>query len=303
MSEVEFKEKRIGYFYSIASAFFYALQVVVAKIVMGQGVPVMDLLVIQYTTCTIILGLFVLSRRDRSLFRLEKRHWKNMIIQGVIGTACTSLLMYLAMQEISAGIASMLLYMCPVYVCIFFMVTGIRKIGLANKISMVMAFVGAFMVLNLFSVGEMRFSAFGILLSVISGMTYAFYSVFADLKLRMIRTETFLFYMYLVATSFMWILNPDILINPPELESSKTLATIIFLALLQVMPMALLNLGIRAIGSNRATIIATAELPFTLILAFFLLNETMNLVQIVGIVMIVISILVLNMKKTPKKEQ
>ena len=297
VNQMEFKEKRIGYLYSVASAFFYALQVVVAKLVMSQGIPVMDLLVIQYTSCTTILGLFVLSRGNRSLFRLERRYWKNMIIQGVVGAAGTSLLMYLAMQEISAGIASMLLYLCPVYVCVFFMITGLRKIGFANKVSMVMAFVGAFMVLNIFGQGDILVSPWGLFLSGISGVTYAFYSVFSDLKLREVPTETFLFYMYLAATVFLWILNPDILINPPVLESVKTLGILVFLALLQVLPMVFLNLGIRAIGSNRATIIATAELPITLILAFLILHETMSAVQLLGIALIVISIVVLQTGK------
>ena len=297
MQQQELKEKKIGYFYSITSAFIYALQVVVAKTILGEGIPPLDLLLIQYTTCTIILGLFLMTRRDRSLFYLKRENWKNIIIQGIVGCALTSLLLYLAMQQINAGIASMLLYLCPVYVCIFFVLTGIRKIGLANKISVITAAVGAVLVLNLFGQEDMQLSVLGITLAALSGITYAFYGLFADLKLRKLPAEQMLFYMYFVATILFWVLNPDILVHPPQVENAAVWGRIVFLALLQVMPMALLNLGIRAIGSNRATIIATAELPFTLILAFFFLHETMSGIQILGILMIIASILILQIKK------
>lgn len=297
MYQEEWKERKIGYVYSILSAFIYALQVVVAKTILGEGIPALDLLVIQYTTCTAMLGLFTLSRRDKSLFCLKKPFWKPIIIQGVIGCASTSFLLYMAMERINAGIASMLLYLCPVYVCLFFMITGIRRIGLANKISVLGAAAGAVLVLNLFGQEGLTFSAFGIALAAIAGVTYAFYGLYADLRLRVLPAEQMLFYMYLVATIMFWILNPDFLIHPPQFQDPALMGRVLFLALLQVMPMALLNLGIRAIGSNRATIIATAELPFTLILAFLFLNETMSPVQVLGIVLIIASILILQIKK------
>ena len=101
----------------------------------------------------------------------------------------------------------------------------------------------------------------------------------------------------LCATVGFWILNPDILIHPPVIENSGTWGVIIFLAMLQVLPMALLNLGIRAIGSNRAPLIATAELPLTLILAYFILHESMSGIQFLGFFLSIASILILQIKK------
>lgn len=290
---------KTGYVLAVASAFFYALQVVVGKFILGAGIEAKSLLVMQYSGSVIILFIFLLIRRKKAgvKLKMDKQYLKPILIQGVLGCCLTSFFFYLALERVNAGICSMLLYMCPVYVCIFFMASGIRKITTYNKISVILAFVGAVFVLNIFSLGDMKWSALGLLLGFLSGICYAFYGIHADLKLKEMPAEQMLFYMYLIAAITFWILCPEFVINPPVIHGVKLWLLIIFVVFLQVLPMALLNLAIRMIGSNKATVIATVELPFTVLLAFIILKEQMALVQIVGILLIVLAVLLLQLKK------
>lgn len=288
-----------GYVLAVASAFLYALQVVVGKFILKAGIDAKSLLVIQYTGSAAMLFLFLIMRNRRNGVKItmERRFLKPILIQGVLGCCLTSFFFYLALEKVNAGICSMLLYMCPVYVCIFFMVSGIRKITFFNKLSVVLAFAGAVLVLNIFALGDMKWSAFGIFMGFLSGICYAFYGVHADLKLKEMPAEQMLFYMYFIATITFWILNPGFISNPLEIQGAKLWALIVFVTFLQVLPMALLNMAIRLIGSNKATVIATAELPFTIILAFIILKEQMVPLQIIGIILIVAAVVILQIKK------
>lgn len=289
---------RAGYFLALASALFYALQVVVNKYVISSGVTARDELVIVYTGSTVVLLAVFLLQRKKSGAGLfpEKRFGIPIIVQGVVGCCFTSFFLFLAMERMNAGICSMLLYLCPIYVCIFFMATGIRKISFYNKLAVVLAFAGAVLVLNLVGGGSLKWSAAGILLGVLSGICYAFYSVHADLKLKEMPAMQMLFYMYLVAMAAFWILNPGFLADPPRIP--MTLAPVILFAVfLQVMPLALINLSIRMIGSNKTTVIATLELPLTVLLAFFILGEQMTLLQVLGIGLVLIAVIIIQIKK------
>lgn len=287
-----------GYVLATLSALLFALQVVNGKVILEMGFGAKNLMVFLYTWVSIVLFIFLIIRRKKVGGILPERKFIiPVIVQGIIGCALTSVFLYSAMETVAAGVCSMLLYLCPVYVCIFFMVTGIRKINTANKISVVMAFVGAVFVLNIFGLENMRWSVMGLFLGFLSGICYAFNGIYADLKLKKMPVEQMMFFMYLTAAVLVWILNPSFLSSPPEIQGTKMVLCLIAAMVLQVTPMALLTISIRMIGANRATVIATAELPFTVILAFIILSEHMVAIQLVGIAMITGAVVLLNVKK------
>jgi len=63
--------------------------------------------------------------------------------------------------------------------------------------------------------------------------------------------------------------------------------------LTNLLPILFLFKGINLIGSEKAGIVAVAELPFTLLVAFIFLGETLTFIQITGIVLVIIAVFVL----------
>ena len=289
---------KAGYFFALASALFYALQVVGNKYILSSGIAARDQLVMVYTGSTLVLLVVFLLQRKKSGARLfpKKPFRIPIIVQGVLGCCFTSFFLFLAMERMNAGICSMLLYLCPIYVCIFFMATGIRKISFYNKLAVGLAFAGAVLVLNILGGGDLKWSAAGIALGFLSGLCYAFYSIHADLKLKDMPAMQMLFYMYLVAMLAFWVLNPGFLAHPPTIPAGM-IPVMLFAIFLQVMPLAMINLSIRMIGSNKTTVIATMELPLTVLLAFFILGEKMTLLQVLGIGLTLLAVIIINVKK------
>jgi drug/metabolite transporter (DMT)-like permease len=58
-------------------------------------------------------------------------------------------------------------------------------------------------------------------------------------------------------------------------------------------PVIFLYKGIRIVGADKASIVANAELPITIVLSFLVLEERMGPVQLFGILLIMCSIILL----------
>jgi drug/metabolite transporter (DMT)-like permease len=65
-----------------------------------------------------------------------------------------------------------------------------------------------------------------------------------------------------------------------------------------ILPVVFLYKGISLLGADKASIVATTELPITIILSYFVLGEKMELVQLFGIVMIMFSIIILQKEES-----
>ena len=171
-----------GYFYAILAAFLYSLVSVVAKNLVMGGTQPLQVTFYQYLFTVLILGIWILIR-NRGSFRCEVKKICSFALLGIIGGACTNMLFYSALQYLSAGISSMLLFLHPVFITLFFAATRIKKMRLVNYFSVLLAAFGAAVVLDVFS-DELSFSPLGIVLGILSAVTYAFYNIYADLKVK-----------------------------------------------------------------------------------------------------------------------
>ena len=60
-----------------------------------------------------------------------------------------------------------------------------------------------------------------------------------------------------------------------------------------IIPTILMYKGIKYIGADKASIVASSELPMTIILAYFFLSEKMSIIQLLGVAAIVGSVVLL----------
>jgi hypothetical protein len=60
-----------------------------------------------------------------------------------------------------------------------------------------------------------------------------------------------------------------------------------------ILPVIFLYKGISMVGADKASIVATSELPITILMSFFVLGERMGLIQLAGIILIMCSIIIL----------
>jgi drug/metabolite transporter (DMT)-like permease len=266
---------------------------VFGKLALNTGLDAFQLYACQYGIMTIIMGLWFVFTRPGSL-RITRSTFLKLVLQGIIGTSGTTVFFYLAIGEINVGIASMLLFTYPVFVSIFFMVSGIRKISTMGKIALFFALIGSLLVLDLFSAGQVSFSWKGILFGILSSLCYAFYNTFADLKLSTIEPSVITFYTSVVSFVTGLIIASDILTVVMGFNV-EMLGYLFMLAVISgILPVILIYRGISLIGADKASIVSSSELPITVILAFLFLGERMNAFQLSGMVLIVAAVILLH---------
>lgn len=308
--EINIRQKRkLGYIYIIIASSCFALIGIFGKLVLNSGISAFELLFYQYVIMFLVLGLLILIR-DPKDFRISRRMLIRTVIQGAIGATGTSVFYYLAIEKINVGMASMLLFTYPIFVNLFFIFGGIRKIGLGSKIALASAFLGSCLVLNIFTTGVTGISGIGIILGIFASFCYAFYNVFADLKLSTLPSVTISFYTSLVTLLIGGAIAPGAIAHFVSLAGLGTgaasgglssgflemLGYLVLLALIcGVLPTLLMYKGIALIGADKASILSSCELPLTIIFAFLVLGEKMVLLQMFGIALIVGAVLMLHL--------
>lgn len=295
------QSSRIGYVYILLSAFFFALIAVLGKTVLNMGINAFDLLILQYATTVLFLLVYYAVSDIRKL-RLSPTGLKTIMVQGLIGSAGTTVFFYLALQRMNAGIASMMLFTHPVLVSIYFMATRTKRITVTNNLALLAAFVGSMMVINIFNIDVSKTPILGLLLGAASSVTYAFYNIYADMKLKEFEPLLVTFYTSLAILLVALLLRPGFFSFQFELTTELVLYVAELAVVSGIMPVVLLYKGISRIGADKASIVATSELPITILLSFIVLGETMGLVQLGGILLIICSVIILQYEGAIEKK-
>lgn len=289
------KQHTYGYIYAVIAAFLYALIAIIGKDLISGGTHPLQVTFYQYLFTVLMLGAGLLIRKPAKLRDgAKKLHLFAML--GIIGGGGTTLLFFFTLQYLDAGVSSMLLFIHPVYITLFFAITKIKKLNLTNYISVFITVIGAAIVLDVFS-GSLKLSAIGIILGILSGMTYAFYNVFADLKLKAEDPNVINFY---ASTSS--LLLSALLTAASGVGFSVSyndLLPILFLAGFSgILPAYFIFTALHYIGSEKVSVVASVELPMTLIMAFTILGEHMKPVQLFGVVLIILAAVLLHYHET-----
>ncbi|HYF82712.1 MAG TPA: DMT family transporter [Clostridia bacterium] len=285
-------KNRIGYIYVLLAAFFFALIAVIGKTVMNTGINVFDLLILQNAAAVVFMLAYFAVVDIKKLF-LDRSRLKTILIQGLIGSAGTTILFYLALQRMNAGIASMLLFTHPVLVCLYFMATKTRKITITSNLALLSAFFGSIMVINLFNIDITKTPLAGLGFGILSSAAYAFFNIYADIKLKDFEPLVITFYTTFTILVVALILRPGFF-RFEFVMTTELLLYICELALVSgILPIIFLYSGINRVGADKASIVATSELPITILMSFFVLGERMGPVQLAGILLIMCSIAIL----------
>ncbi len=274
-----------GYVYAVVASALYALISVLGKLIFSEGVNPLSLVFYQYAITTVILAVGIRLIQP-GLFRVSGTQLKQLGMQGILGAFATNMFFFFALEYLNAGIASMLLFTNPVFVTLFFSITGIKVLKRVNYIALAMAMAGSVLVLNLFGSRVGSLPLIGILLGLGSSLAYAFLNIYADLRMTAMSPYTVSFYtnLYGMAASGAVVLAVNG--GVPAISTVALFYIVMMVLVAGIMPVIFFYKSVALIGSERTSIVATMELPFTLLTAFLVLGERLNLLQGVGVLLV-----------------
>lgn len=289
-------QQGVGYILAVVQAVMYSTMGIISKYLYGTGMTPQQVMVLRFGGTVLVLGLFLLVWRRRRLFSRKPL----VYVQGLFFVA-SALLYFLSVQELTAGLATVIFYAFPAVVALLTALVFRERPGLRVIGSLALALVGIVLISGLLGSGEVRLSPAGIAYGIGGCVAFAVYTVLGQKAVEKDSPFTMTFSIAVVGLAVCALCLPGefpAMLQLSTLQVGLGLAIVLFNT---IIPVVLLLAAIKRIGATKASLISILETPFSLLIAFLVLGETLTPLQGAGSVLVVASILIVTLPG--KKEQ
>lgn len=241
------------------------------------------------------------SSSKQSNVKFTPRQWISVAVIGCLGYYISSLLDFLGLQYVTAGIERLILFIYPTLVLLMSSLIFKERIKPIQWVALMITYVG--LLIAFFSEVDLQSEQsnhfiLGSILIFICAFTYAAYIVGSGRLIPLVGAAKFNSYAMSFASigvllHFFFNSEISLLAFPLEVYVYGLLMAI----LSTVIPSYLVVEGIKRIGSDNAAIVGSIGPVSTLILAYFFLQENISLFQIIGTIMILFGVLLVSGQK------
>lgn len=242
------------------------------------------------------IGIIIIFK-DIKLFKIKPADIWIFACSGLFSIVLFNYSYYTTMSVTSLSVAAVLLYTAPFFVMIMSLFIFRERLTFKKVFALIIAFAGCCFVSGLFDSAH-RISGKALFFGLLTGFGYALYTIFGELALkRGYNTFTITFYVFLFAAlgtlPFVNIKNTVLLLyNEP-----KALEILFLMAIFNtVIPYLLYTTGLLGVEPSSAPIIATVEPVVATLVGCLIYNENITLLGILGILLVLGSVIVLNLK-------
>ena len=294
MTEKTSHRRWTGYVAGIAAGIAYGMNPLFGKPLMESGVPILVMLFYRYLISAILLGLWMLRRKES--FKVEGRELWLLVILGLL-FAGSSITLFFSYYYIPSGLATTLIYLYPVFVALTMVFLRVYP-SWQTWVSILATMLGV--ILLSVPSGGMQLRLAGIALATGSALCYTYYLVIINRsrRIRHVSEHKITFYSLMVgAILFSGI---SLLQGVNLLEGISGPADWSLLLGLAIFPTMISMLGIaistRYIGPVTTSVLGVFE-PLTAIFTGVLLfRESIMLQMAAGILICIAAVLFLILK-------
>ena len=294
----------IGSALILLGALGFSAKSILIKLAYGDAVPVdavtlMTLRMLMSLPFFVVVALWSGPPRDR---RPGRGDWGALVVLGVMGYYLASLLDFLGLATIPAGLERLILFLYPTMVVVLTAMLYRRPIGGAQRWALVLCYAGILLVYGQDPRAGSADLGFGALLVLGSALTFAVYLTGSGYYIPRFGSRRYTAYSMSVAclatiAHFLALHWGDDGLAALRV-SPRVLALAAAMALLStVAPAFLMNAGIARMGADRASIIGSIGPVLTLGMAYVFLGETLVPMQMLGCAMVVGGVLLVSLGK------
>lgn len=285
--------ERIGLLAALGAATLFGSGGVIIKLAYQSGVDPVTLLSTRAFLAVLLIWALTALQDVRQL-RLPRGDLVRSAGLGVF-YVLPSLLFFLALERIEASLVAVLLYTFPAWTALLTRLLYAESISRVRLASLIVTFVGITLVVRLYDWDPQATDPLGVLAALLQGLGIAAFTVLLQPLTRRQPTLGVNSWVFLAAAVVAaGIRSPLVILElAPRLQ-----ALILLMALLgSVLPMYLWLTGVRYLGASRTGIIATIEPGVTMTLAFLLLGERLEPLQLLGVGAVLGGILLLRVER------
>ncbi len=271
----------------------FSAKAVIIKLLYREGVSTESVIALRMIIAMpfYLATAFWLGRREQNV-RLSLRDWLAISGLGILSYYVSSMLDFMGLQYVTAGVERLILYTYPTIVLVLSAVLFRQKVTRTQVFALIITYIGvmiAFVAEKGF--GDQRDLIKGGVLVFSCAITYSVYVVFTGQYARKVGSAKFTSYAVLAATvpaviQSWWKEGLDIV------HFSGTVYGLgIWLAIVAtVIPTFLIVEGIRVVGANNSGIIGFAGPVSTILLAYIFLGDPVTPLQLLGTVVVLAGI-------------
>lgn len=291
-----------GVLIALAGAICFSTKAIFVKLAYRDtGIDAITLLALRmlFSLPFFVVSAAFASRKDTNV-KFTSKQWVIVAVVGLLGYYVSSLLDFLGLQYISAGMERLILFIYPTLVLLMSAVFFKQKINRYQWLALVITYVG----LALAFYSEVDWSTeqnndfyLGAILIFLCAITYALYIVGSGQIIPQVGAAKFNSYAMTFAS--VGVLLHYAIASETSLFNLSPMVYFysIMMALVStVIPSYLVTEGIKRIGSDNAAIVGSIGPMSTILQAYILLHEPIFVLQIVGTLLILAGILLIGKK-------
>lgn len=225
-----------------------------------------------------------------------------VFLMGLAGYYLASLLDFLGLQYISAGLERLILFLYPTFVVLISAIFFHRRIGGHDVVALFLSYIGIALVFwHDLGISHQEKVILGSLLVLGSGISYAVYLVGSGALIHKVGTLRYTAYVSIVSSVAVILqfslTHPVRELNQPIPVYVYSFVMAIFSTVLPVWWMAE---GIKRIGASRAAMIGAVGPILTIGMGYVFLNEPITFIQTIGSALVLAGVVVISIKKRAK---
>jgi len=284
--------KTKSFIYIIIAGLLWGTSGIFVHYLAPYGITSLQMTAVRGTVSFICIAAYLLICNRR----LFKTKLKELLLFAAIGVTLflTAFLYYSSMQMTSISTAVILMYAAPIYVMVFSVLFMGEKFSKIKLVSLVLMMLGCCLVSGI--IGGLKFDLVGIILGLLSGVSYATYNIITKIASERknspltITVYGFMF-MAIIALS---ISKPAGIITAAAVKPSVVVPLMIGLGVATfVTPYFLYTLAMRDLPAGTASALGIVEPMAATVYSIILFNEELTVFSAVGIVLILGAVLLL----------
>ncbi len=271
-----------GFICAITVAVIFGCMPLFAKIIYSYGGNSPSLVFYRNFFALPFLYYLAFCGKDGKKYRPSPVEWRKLILLVAGGMALTPILLFESYQYIPSGMATTIHFIYPVFVLLGAFIFYRQAISRVQIICVILCTLG---VMLFYTPGDSG-SLLGTLLAFLSGIAYAFYTVYLDRSgLIAIPKYVLLFYSILLCSimTFFYALLQGLTYQFPV---GIWLLIIVFSVLVSVCGIQCFQLAVKYIGAPQTSILNTFEPITSIILGILCFHESLSVQTAIGMVLV-----------------
>jgi drug/metabolite transporter (DMT)-like permease len=287
-----------GLTFALMAAIGFSAKSIFVKLAYPEGITALPLLALRMIFSAPFFVFAAIYEARKNSVRLIAKDYSAIFILGILGYYASSLLDFMGLQYISAGLERLILFLYPTFVVLISAVVFKKAIELKQIIALVLCYIGISIVFLHETMTQNPNLLVGSSLVLLSALSYSCYLIGAGGMIQRIGSFRFTAYAMLVACVAM-LLQFAASHEFSELftYSQKVYQLSMLMAILStVLPIFMLSIAIKKIGSGNTSIIGSIGPVVTILMGTYYLNEPITIFQIIGSFLVLVGVFIVGAK-------